>query len=58
MKFSRDYEGVLKRYRIFRESIGDILNSLKNEILESYEVEWDDMDYEGGIISSSLSGRE
>ncbi len=50
--------GVLKRYRIFRESIRDILNFLKNEILESYEVEWDDMDYEGEIISSSLSGRE
>lgn len=48
MKFSRDYAGVLKKYRVFRESIWAILNSLKNEILESYEVEWDGMDYEQG----------
>jgi hypothetical protein len=48
MKFSRDYAGVLKKYGVFRESIWAVLNSLKNEVLDSYEVEWDGIDYEQG----------
>lgn len=46
MGFSIKDAEVIRKYRAFRAEIWDVLGSLGKEILESYEVQWDGINYE------------
>ncbi len=43
-----DYAGVLRKYSALRERVWAILSSLRAEVLDSYELGWDGIDYEQG----------